>query len=259
MTQDHANERLSRIATRWSLICQAHSANRQAASDAQLRLLLGILVLATACSPTPAPAFPTTAIGLFAAIVCGSLRRWGKVRAMWLIPFVWTGIEYFRSELYYLKFSWLNVGYAFAQFPIKSFYSPGEYGVGFAVAAYAAIFIATRRKPFLICGAITAVVIAILSYALATAILFADGAGAIVVEATPRVRFNHPGWTTHRLRQLAQNNKAVRISGWLLMDQEHPDQITAGIRGTLWEIHPIMQIEVQAAGQWIALDDDGNI
>src|SRR5262249_26675686 len=40
MTQDHANERLSRIATRWSLVCQAHSGNRQAASDAQLRLLL---------------------------------------------------------------------------------------------------------------------------------------------------------------------------------------------------------------------------
>ena len=50
-------------------------------------------------------------IGLFAAIVCGSIRRWGKVKAAWLIPIVWTGIEYFRSELYYLKFSWLNIGY----------------------------------------------------------------------------------------------------------------------------------------------------
>src|SRR5208283_230765 len=51
-------------------------------------------------------------IGLFAAIVCGSIRRCGKVKTAWLIPFVWTGIEYFRSELYYLKFSWLNVGCA---------------------------------------------------------------------------------------------------------------------------------------------------
>ena len=50
-------------------------------------------------------------VGLFTAIVCGCIRRWGKVKAAWLIPFVWTGIEYFRSELYYLKFSWLNVGY----------------------------------------------------------------------------------------------------------------------------------------------------
>lgn len=51
-------------------------------------------------------------IGLFTAIICGCIRRWGKVKAMWLIPIVWTGIEYFRSELYYLKFSWLNVGLA---------------------------------------------------------------------------------------------------------------------------------------------------
>jgi apolipoprotein N-acyltransferase len=65
-------------------------------------------------------------IALFAAIVCGSVRRWGKVKAMWLIPFVWTGLEYFRSELYYLKFSWLNMGYAL-QFPF------GMYGIGFLV------------------------------------------------------------------------------------------------------------------------------
>lgn len=51
-------------------------------------------------------------VGLFAAIVCGSARRWGKVKTAWLIPIIWTGIEYFRSELYFLKFSWMNIGYA---------------------------------------------------------------------------------------------------------------------------------------------------
>ena len=65
-------------------------------------------------------------VGLFTAIVCGGIRRWGKVRAMWLIPIVWTGVEYFRSELYYLKFSWLNVGYAWP-FGSELF---GMYGVG---------------------------------------------------------------------------------------------------------------------------------
>lgn len=63
-------------------------------------------------------------IGLFTAIACGSRRRWGKIRAMWLIPFLWTGVEYFRSELYYLKFSWLNIGYAL---PLPF----GMYGAGF--------------------------------------------------------------------------------------------------------------------------------
>jgi apolipoprotein N-acyltransferase len=68
-------------------------------------------------------------IGLFTAIVCGSIRRWGKAKAMWLIPIVWTGIEYFRSELYYLKFSWLNVGYTSS---IGSGFF-GMFGVGFIV------------------------------------------------------------------------------------------------------------------------------
>ena len=73
-------------------------------------------------------------IGLFTAIVCGSIRRWGKVKAMWLIPMVWTGLEYFRSELYYLKFSWLNIGYALpAQISGFGAYHIGMYGVGFLV------------------------------------------------------------------------------------------------------------------------------
>jgi len=73
-------------------------------------------------------------IGLFAAIVCGSFRRWGKTRGAWLIPIVWTGIEYFRSELYYLKFSWLNVGYAL---PFLIF---GMFGAGFLILLITAIF-----------------------------------------------------------------------------------------------------------------------
>jgi apolipoprotein N-acyltransferase len=68
-------------------------------------------------------------VGLFAAIVCGCFRRWGKIKTAWLIPIIWTGIEYFRSELYYLKFSWLNIGYAM---PFTVF---GMYGCGFFVFA----------------------------------------------------------------------------------------------------------------------------
>ena len=32
-------------------------------------------------------------IGLFTAISCGAIRRWGKIRALWLIPIFWTGLE----------------------------------------------------------------------------------------------------------------------------------------------------------------------
>ena len=74
-------------------------------------------------------------VGLFAAIICGSRRRWGNAKISWLIPVVWTGLEYFRSELYYLKFSWLNLGYAL---PPGDFFC-GMYGFGFLVFAIAAL------------------------------------------------------------------------------------------------------------------------
>lgn len=57
-------------------------------------------------------------------------------RGAFLLPLLWTGLEYFRSELYSLKFSWLNIGYAFS----ASIYAPfldlfGMYGIGFLVVA----------------------------------------------------------------------------------------------------------------------------
>ena len=66
--------------------------------------------------------------------------------AVILIPFLWTGLEYFRSELYCLRFSWLNVGYAFSGFQIFPFQILGVYGVGFLFAASAAMFLMVRRK-----------------------------------------------------------------------------------------------------------------
>ena len=81
-----------------------------------------------------------------------------------------------------------------------------------------------------------------------------DRSGSIIVETTPRVLVAHPGWTLARLRAIARDSQRVRISGWLLLDPEHPDQIGKS-RGTIWEIHPIMKIEVDRAGRWVSLDD----
>ena len=67
-------------------------------------------------------------VALFTATACGAMRRGGKTKAAWLIPILWTGIEYFRSELYFLKFSWLNVGYAFGN---QNYF--GMYASGFVV------------------------------------------------------------------------------------------------------------------------------
>jgi hypothetical protein len=81
-------------------------------------------------------------------------------------------------------------------------------------------------------------------------------AQSIVAEISPRVRRGHPSWTTKSLGRLARDRERVRISGWLFMDPEHPDQI-GKTRATLWEIHPIMQVEVYRAGAWQRLDDLG--
>jgi apolipoprotein N-acyltransferase len=83
-------------------------------------------------------------VGLFAAIVCGGNRRWGKGKTAWLIPIVWTGLEYFRSELYYLKFSWLNVGYPFPNLPLVPVFCFGMYGIGFIFFSVATFFSFTR-------------------------------------------------------------------------------------------------------------------
>lgn len=77
-------------------------------------------------------------IGLFAAISCGCIRRWGMAKAICLLPVLWTGTEYFRSELYYFKFSWLNVGYVFSNLPVFPLHLLGMYGVGFVVFTIAA-------------------------------------------------------------------------------------------------------------------------
>ncbi len=86
-----------------------------------------------------------------------------------------------------------------------------------------------------------------------------ERAEAIVVETTPRVRKDHPGWTLPRVRQIVKDRLPVRISGWLFLDPEHPEELPKkkgdkATRGTIWEIHPIMKIEVFQGGQWVSLD-----
>jgi hypothetical protein len=88
---------------------------------------------------------------------------------------------------------------------------------------------------------------------------------SVIVETTPRVRKDHPNWTTAALKPWTAhvgnnpnshyNHQKVRISGWLMLDPEHQDMINNGLRGTLWEIHPVTKIEVQQEDEsWADLD-----
>ena len=68
-----------------------------------------------------------------------------------LLPFFWTGFEFFRSELYYLRFSWLNAGFVFARnldwLPMRLL---GNYGFGFTLMALIALASLLRPRTRLI-------------------------------------------------------------------------------------------------------------
>lgn len=80
-----------------------------------------------------------------------------------------------------------------------------------------------------------------------------DRRRSIVVETTPVIRAAHPEWSLGAIRRLVRDSTLVRVSGWLLLDPEHPEQL-GKTRGTLWEIHPVMRIEIQREGRWIEID-----
>lgn len=71
----------------------------------------------------------------------------------------------------------------------------------------------------------------------------------MVVEVSPRLLPQHPGWVKARLDTLVDQHERVRISGWAMWDQEHPEKLGV-TRGTLWEVHPVHQIEVFRNGGW---------
>jgi hypothetical protein len=70
---------------------------------------------------------------------------------------------------------------------------------------------------------------------------------SVVVEPTPAMQEAHPSWTEESFKSL--RSKRIRVTGWLMFDPEHPNQI-GNTRATLWEVHPVMKIDVFQNGQW---------
>lgn len=85
--------------------------------------------------------------GLFVLLVQRCRSHLGVWAAVILAPLLWTGFEFFRSELYYLRFSWLAAGYAFSGAPNAGFLKvAGLYGAGFLLMAVAAVISQAPRK-----------------------------------------------------------------------------------------------------------------
>jgi len=79
-------------------------------------------------------------LGLFLMLGRACLFRFGPVAWACLAPFLWTGIEFFRGELYYLRFSWLSPGLAFSNSSALHYLSGyGVYGIGFLFMAAAGV------------------------------------------------------------------------------------------------------------------------
>ncbi|HEY7848426.1 MAG TPA: hypothetical protein VIC27_00105, partial [Ktedonobacterales bacterium] len=78
-----------------------------------------------------------------------------------------------------------------------------------------------------------------------------DPTTTMVVTVTPPIQQTRPGWTDYTMRRLV--GQVVRVSGWLVYDQEPPPFVT-NERTTAWEIQPVMHLETLYQNQWINLD-----
>ncbi len=78
-------------------------------------------------------------------------------------------------------------------------------------------------------------------------------ADALIVEMTPRWKFAHPEWQLSELEHLAGERARVRATGWLMWDEEHPEEVGKS-RGTQWEVHPVTNFEVASGSGWEPLN-----
>ena len=102
-------------------------------------------------------------IAAFVLLLHLARNRLGETWAGWLTPVLWMGIEYFRSECYYLKFAWLLPGQVAAFLPGVRLERIGVYGLGFLYVSAAAMIVSRSRNIRLV-GIPAAVLLATLMY-----------------------------------------------------------------------------------------------
>src|SRR5262249_4005018 len=112
-------------------------------------------------------------IGVFTGLLNLARRRVGPVWAMCLAPVLWTGIEFFRSEVWSLRFAWLLPGQVVAPLPGVRMASIGVYGLGFLFMAIAALVASSFKWPRLV-GVAGTLLVAILMYVPTTHAISAD-------------------------------------------------------------------------------------
>jgi hypothetical protein len=72
---------------------------------------------------------------------------------------------------------------------------------------------------------------------------------SVIAEVTPRIKATKPSWTIENFVKLSNKHTKVRVTGWLLWDEEHGDEVGKS-RGSQWEIHPMTKFEIFEKGEW---------
>lgn len=75
------------------------------------------------------------------------------------------------------------------------------------------------------------------------------GSKAVVGEIPARMKDRYPHWTASWLNHLVSRRTRVRITGWLMWDDEAASEVGKS-RGTAWEIAPVQRIEYFERRQW---------
>jgi len=145
-------------------------------------------------------------IGLFAAFVRLCFTRFATPWALVIIPFVWTGLEYFRSELYFLRFSWLNVGYTFSDnLPLLRIINLlGMYVMGFLAAILAAVLACLRPLQAGLAGLALVLATAFAAAGKANPARSRDGSEKGVVVAGVQLESPNPGLVISALNRLVK-------------------------------------------------------
>lgn len=156
--------------------------------------------------------------------------RWG----WFLIPFVWCGIEYFRSELYYLKFSWLSPAFAFGSTPQTfPFSQAGAYGAGFLLMGVAATAAWVANKSWLRSAGVLSFGVAMLwSAAKLAPTRDQSGPGHTLQVAGIQMEFPTESELLNRLNQALPRFRSAQV--WVLseytFDGPVPDRVKAWCR-----------------------------
>ncbi|HEY6170680.1 MAG TPA: hypothetical protein VIX80_00340 [Candidatus Kapabacteria bacterium] len=72
---------------------------------------------------------------------------------------------------------------------------------------------------------------------------------SIIAEVTPRIKATKPSWKIENFVKLSNKRTKVRVTGWLLWDEEHGDEVGKS-RGSQWEVHPMTKFEIFEKGEW---------